>query len=450
MSPIFFPGDLLLLGFFAAVVVYFIRIQQDTDARDRWRRVFRQPTARIAALILLPYVLVAALDCIRLDSTPKPISVLDVLLTELRLGTETTYSAPFATHALVAETRLKDGAFVREYPRLTRGGHTRDGGVSATFLDLSQKLMWGALAGVLLFLLLATVWGRFAGDRTGSRILAMPQARSTQIALLCLCLAAGTLWQLAPAYHVLGTDKVGNDVFYLSIKSVRTALLLGTASTLITLPFAVGLGLAAGYLGGWVDDCVQYTYAVVSSVPGVLLIAAGALVMDLWLETGAAAGMAGNFAASSDFRLLCLCVVLGLTGWTGLCRLVRGEVLKLRNSEFTLASRALGASARRIILVHLLPNVMPLVLVTTVLDFSALVLAEAVLTYINIGIDPATPSWGNMINAARLELTRDPVVWWSLAAAFLGMLGLILPVNLLADVIRDEFDPRSRSQEVRA
>jgi peptide/nickel transport system permease protein len=90
---------------------------------------------------------------------------------------------------------------------------------------------------------------------------------------------------------------------------------------------------------------------------------------------------------------------------------------------------------------------MPLVLVVTVLDFSALVLAEAVLTYINIGIDPATPSWGNMINAARLELTREPVVWWSLAAAFLGMLGLVLPVNLLADVIRDEFDPRSRSQE---
>jgi peptide/nickel transport system permease protein len=157
--------------------------------------------------------------------------------------------------------------------------------------------------------------------------------------------------------------------------------------------------------------------------------------------------MFGNLAASSDFRLLCLCVVLGLTGWTGLCRLVRGEVLKLRSSEFTLASRGLGMPSWRIILRHLLPNVMPLVLVVTVLDFSALVLAEAVLTYINIGIDPATPSWGNMINAARLELTREPVVWWSLAAAFLGMLGLVLPVNLLADVIRDEFDPRSRSQE---
>ena len=100
----------------------------------------------------------------------------------------------------------------------------------------------------------------------------------------------------------------------------------------------------------------------------------------------------------------------------------------------------------RIIVGHLLPNVMPLVLVTTVLDFSALVLAEAVLTYINIGIDPATPSWGNMINAARLELTREPVVWWSLAAAFLGMLGLVLPVNLLADVVRDEFDPRTLSE----
>jgi peptide/nickel transport system permease protein len=270
---------------------------------------------------------------------------------------------------------------------------------------------------------------------------------STLAALMCLCLVAGILWQLAPVYHVLGTDKVGNDVLYQSLKSVRTALVLGTVSTLITLPLAIGLGLAAGYFGGWVDDCVQYTYAVVSSVPSVLLIAAGALALDLWLEAGAGVEMFGNLAASSDFRLLCLCVVLGLTGWTGLCRLVRGEVLKLRSSEFTLASRGLGMPSWRIILRHLLPNVMPLVLVVTVLDFSALVLAEAVLTYINIGIDPATPSWGNMINAARLELTREPVVWWSLAAAFLGMLGLVLPVNLLADVIRDEFDPRSRSQE---
>jgi len=96
---------------------------------------------------------------------------------------------------------------------------------------------------------------------------------------------------------------------------------------------------------------------------------------------------------------------------------------------------------------HHLPNVPPLVLIAAVLDFSSLVLAEAVLTYINIGIDPAIPSWGNLINAARLELAREPVVWWSLAAAFIGMVGLVLPINLLGDLLRDEFDPRSRTLE---
>ena len=450
MTLALFPGDVLLLAFFGSAVLYFARVRRDSVNLQRWRRVSRQPIARIAALILLPYILVALLDCIRISGTPRPISALDLIATELRVGVETTYSAPFATHALVAETRITDGGLAREYPRLRHGGrHLKPEG-SSKAQDIVQRLLRGAVAGFLAFAAISMLWRFLRRDLPGSLTGAARNFGSTLAVLLCMCLVAGILWQLAPVYHVLGTDKVGNDVFYQSLKSVRTALVLGTVSTLITLPLAIALGLAAGYFGGWVDDCVQYTYAVVSSVPGVLLIAAGALAMDLWLEDGVGAEMFGSLAASSDFRLLCLCVVLGLTGWTGLCRLVRGEVLKLRSSEFTLASRALGMPSWRIILSHLLPNVMPLVLVITVLDFSALVLAEAVLTYINIGIDPATPSWGNMINAARLELTREPVVWWSLAAAFLGMLGLVLPVNLLADVIRDEFDPRARSEEIQS
>ena len=446
MTPILFPADVLLLTVFGAAVLYSVRVRRHPLQLQRWRAVFRQPGARLAAFILLPYVLVAVLDCIRISASPRPVSVLDIVLTELRTSVETTYSAPFASHALVAETRMTKEGYIREYPRLRHGGRHLDTPSPRKSSDISQRLVVGAVAGLILAVAVGTLFGFLP---RGALTATIPGRRRTLIALVGVCLVAGILWQLAPVYHVLGTDKVGNDVFYQSLKSVRTALVLGTVSTLVTLPLAIGLGLAAGYFGGWVDDCIQYLYAVVSSVPSVLLIAAGALAMDLWLEGGVAAGMIGSFAASSDFRLLCLCVVLGLTGWTSLCRLVRGEVLKLRASEFTLASRALGTAAGRIILRHLLPNVMPLVLVTTVLDFSALVLAEAVLTYINIGIDPATPSWGNMINAARLELTREPVVWWSLAAAFLGMLGLILPVNLLADIIRDEFDPRSRSEEGR-
>ncbi len=103
---------------------------------------------------------------------------------------------------------------------------------------------------------------------------------------------------------------------------------------------------------------------------------------------------------------------------------------------------ALGVGHFTVIARHILPNVMHIVLITLVLDFSGLVLAEAVLSYVNIGVDPTMNSWGNMINSARLELARDPVVWWSLTAAFLFMFVLVLAANLFADVVRDAFDPR--------
>lgn len=146
----------------------------------------------------------------------------------------------------------------------------------------------------------------------------------------------------------------------------------------------------------------------------------------------------------ADMRLLFLCMILGIMSWTGLCRLLRGEALKLREIDYVLAARAFGVSDFTIMLRHLLPNVMHIVMISIVLDFSGLVLAEAVLAYINIGVDPTMSSWGNMINSARLEMAREPVVWWSLAAAFIFMLGLVLPANLFADAVRDAFDPRIR------
>ena len=144
----------------------------------------------------------------------------------------------------------------------------------------------------------------------------------------------------------------------------------------------------------------------------------------------------------ADMRLLFLCMILGITSWTGLCRMLRAETLKLREMEYVQAARALGVRQGNILLRHILPNVMHIVMISVVLDFSALVLAEAVLSYINIGVDPTTYSWGNMINSARLEMAREPVVWWSLMAAFLFMSTLVLAANLFADVVRDAFDPR--------
>ncbi|MEQ1674543.1 MAG: ABC transporter permease, partial [Candidatus Nitrotoga sp.] len=245
---------------------------------------------------------------------------------------------------------------------------------------------------------------------------------------------------LATSYHVLGTDKVGQDVLYLALKSIRTGLVIGTITTLVTLPFALLLGIAAGYFRGWVDDIIQYIYTVLSSIPGVLLIAAAVLMMQVtiemhpeWFETS---------AARADVRLLSLCLILGLTSWTGLCRLLRGETLKLRELEYIQAAQAFGVSSPRIITQHIMPNVMHIVLIAMVMDFSGLVLAEAVLSYVGVGVDPSTMSFGTLINAARLEMGRDPIVWWTLAAAFGFMLVLVLAANLFADVVRDAFDPR--------
>ena len=135
-------------------------------------------------------------------------------------------------------------------------------------------------------------------------------------------------------------------------------------------------------------------------------------------------------------------MILGLTSWTGLCRLLRGESLKLREHEYIQAAVAFGVSGPRILMRHILPNVMHIVLITVVLDFSGLVLAEAVLSYVDIGVDPSMNSWGNMINSARLEMSREPPVWWSLTASFVFMFALVLFANLLSDAVRDAFDPR--------
>jgi peptide/nickel transport system permease protein len=245
---------------------------------------------------------------------------------------------------------------------------------------------------------------------------------------------------LADRYHVLGTSKVGQDVLFQALKSIRTALVIGTLTTLLMLPFAVLLGIAAGYFRGWIDDVIQYLYTTLNSIPSVLLIAAAVLMSQVYIDSRPEAFPTGIERA--DLRLLILCAILGVTSWTGLCRLLRGETLKLRELDYIQAAQAFGVGHLRIITRHILPNVMHIVLIAVVMEFSALVLAEAVLSYVGVGVDPSMLSFGTMINAARLEMARDPMVWWSLAAAFGFMFVLVLAANLFADAVRDAFDPR--------
>ena len=225
-----------------------------------------------------------------------------------------------------------------------------------------------------------------------------------------------------PGRHLLGTDIIGADVLVLSLKSIRTGIVIGFLTTLLAIPFALLFGLSAGYYGGWMDDTVQAICTLLSSVPSVLLIAALMLVFGRGLPQ--------------------LCIAMGLASWTGLCRLLRGEAMRLREADYVTAAVGLGVPARKIILRHILPNVMHLIIINVLLRFSSEVLAEAALTYLGIGVDADTMSWGMMINDARMELTRHPVIWWKLTAAFIFMVGLLLPANILGDAARDALDPK--------
>jgi peptide/nickel transport system permease protein len=256
-----------------------------------------------------------------------------------------------------------------------------------------------------------------------------------------LVLAAIAL-TLGGNYHVLGTDRTGNDVLWQCLKSVRTAMVIGTLTTIAMLPPALAFGIAAGYFKGRVDDVIQYIYTTLTSIPGVLLIAACVLMMQVYIDNNP--DMFDTVAARADLRLFLLCLILGLTGWAGLCRLLRAETLKLRELEYVQAARAFGVGHWRIMRRHLLPNLMHIVLITMVLEFSGLVLYEAILSYLGIGVDPSTPSFGTMIDMARLEMSRDPMIWWNLMGAFIFLLALVLSANIFADAIQDAFDPRTR------
>ena len=466
MMPVVLWTDALLFLLVAVVVALAVHARRREHLRAPWRRVARNPMGLAAGTVLAAFLAVGLLDSVhyqeRLDAgsagqgergySSEVLSVLDWMLTPLREQVERTYSAPLAVYAHAREViELPGGGQARDFPRLRYGGaHLADPaerdrdvlvrGAAAVALAL---FLWAAVAGSLV-----AVVGRRggAGFRSAWRSVWTGRTDLPWRALL-LTLAPLTLFvvigvALGTRYHLLGTDKVGQDVLYLALKGIRTGLVIGTLSTLIMLPFAVVLGTMAGYFRGRVDDLIQYLYTTLNSIPGVLLIAAAILMLQVYMASHP--DDFESLVARADLRLLFLCVILGVTSWTGLCRLLRGETLKLAELEYVQAARAFGVSSLRIISRHVLPNVMHIVMISVVLDFSGLVLAEAVLSYLSIGVDPTTASWGNMINSARLELAREPVVWWSLAAAFLFMLALVLPANLFADVVRDAFDPRLR------
>jgi len=456
--------DALIYLLLALSVGFGIYASRHEHLRAPWRQVLRAPMAVASLVVLAFYVSVGLLDTVHFrpgeeatangaGNSAQILSLLDLWLTPLRERDEKTYSAPLAIHAFVKEAiEQSDGTLIRDYPRLVWGGrhladpNDRVGDITARALlgALAGLACWGLAAAALLPLL---AWRRREGlGRMVRRVAtgADPIPWRTALGTLGLILVLGfAVAALAQGYHVLGTDKVGEDVLYQVLKGIRTGLVIGTLTTLVMLPAAILLGIMAGYFRGWVDDLIQYLYTTLNSIPGVLLIAAAILMLQIHMSNHE--DQFTSLVQRADLRLLFLCLILGVTSWTGLCRLLRGEALKLREVDYVQAAAALGVGHFTIIGRHILPNVLHIVLITVVLDFSGLVLAEAVLSYVNIGVDPTMHSWGNMINSARLDLARDPMVWWSLAAAFVFMFTLVLAANLFADAVRDAFDPRLRA-----
>lgn len=442
MSWVVLWTDALLFALAAGIAALALYTRRQEHLRRPWRKIARSRTGVAALTVLSAFAAIGLLDSIhfRQASNGQVVSLLDRWLEPLRIRSEKTYSAPFATHLYAREFQtLPDGSKTWLYPRLQYGGaHLQD--PNDRWRDVTQRALLGGGKGAAVWLLLNMGLALILGLRR----LMWPPWATVSLTLGILLVIGWTVAELSLAYHVLGTDKVGEDVLYQTLKSIRTGLIIGTLTTLVMLPLALGLGVVAGYFGGWIDDLIQYLYTTLNSIPGVLLIAAAILMLQVYMA--AHEEQFTSLVVRADMRLFFLCLILGITSWTGLCRLLRAETLKLREMEYVQAARALGVSHAIILLRHIFPNVFHIVLISVVLDFSGLVLAEAVLSYVNIGVDPTTQSWGNMINSARLELAREPVVWWTLAAAFAFMFTFVLAANLFADVVRDAFDPR-RAEE---
>lgn len=454
MMPVFLWTDIMIWVLFALLVIGVRQIKKDPQKSQQWRNVFVSKTAIAAALVLAVYFVIALADSVhfKVDSEAENVSnkalvsALDLTFEHLINQTERTYSAPFAMQEYSSSVvYAEDGSVSQAYLPLKYVAPHLKGDESLILYDVLKQTGWALMISLVVMAVVFVVHGYFRlkqfalqAHRHKEKPIPWGTAYITGFMLFFLLL---WFYLLSFDYHVLGTNKVGEDVLYQSLKSIRTGVLIGGLTTIVMLPLALALGISAGYFKGWIDDVIQYLYTTLNSIPGVLLIAAAVLVMQSIMSTHAE--WFGSTEERADMRLLFLILILGMTSWTGLCRLLRAETLKISQIEYVTAARAFGLRPFTIIRRHIYPNLVHLILIALVLDFSGLVLAEAVLSYVGVGVDPTMPSWGNMINQARLEMAREPMVWWSLLSAFCFMFVLVLAANLFADRVQWVLNPRS-------
>lgn len=247
-----------------------------------------------------------------------------------------------------------------------------------------------------------------------------------------------TLWreQVGESYappsreNILGTDIFGQSVLRKTFYGAKISITVALCASLISIAIGVPAGAIGGYFRGFIDEIIVWIYSTLSSVPYILLILAFAVVLrERTIFGHKLTGITAVYLA------------IGLTSWVGICRLIRGEVIKHKDRDYILAAISYGCSRRRIIFRHILPNVIHLVIIDFSLRFVSFIHAEVILSFLGLG-ETDRPSWGAMINDARIELSRG--VWWQMAAATAAIFVISLALNIFGDALRDSLDPKLR------
>ncbi|MCL4249233.1 MAG: ABC transporter permease [Anaerolineae bacterium] len=221
--------------------------------------------------------------------------------------------------------------------------------------------------------------------------------------------------------HVLGTDDLGRDHLARLLYAGGVSLQIAFFAALLSLVLGIGVGMIMGYFGGVVDDAFTWFISTLNSIPSLFLLLIVSAVLNPSAQT--------------------LILVLGLLGWTGTARLVRGQTLALREREFVIGAQAVGASPARIMMAHILPNLFSIIIVTLMLDIGSLILVEAALSYLGLGVKPPTPTWGNMLTDAQTYFTKG---WHLVIMPGVLIFVTVLCLFIIGDGLRDAFDPTSK------
>ena len=230
----------------------------------------------------------------------------------------------------------------------------------------------------------------------------------------------------------MGTDGRGRDVFARIVHGGKMTMTIGGVAVLVSSVIAILVGSTAGYFGGWVDMLLMRVTEIFSSIPFLPF----AMLLSQIIK---------NYNVSETTRIFIIMLILGALSWTGLARMIRGQVLAEREKEFVTAARAMGVKEGKIAFKHVLPNVVSVILVSMTLDFAGCLLTESSLSYLGFGVQPPRPTWGNMLSGSNNSTVIQHYWWqWLFPALFLSL--AVICINVIGDALRDALDPKGKGE----